>query len=206
LGDLTRAIADFGEAIRLDSVPRSFRFADRGNALRDAGQYDRALSDYATAQKLAPMDAWLLLERGRTYLRMGQMQAAKSEFDSAISLDPSNEELRRYIGVELAAAAPPPATVTPAPAPPSQTSAPRQAAAPARPPEQGKEISSGSAFVVSRQGHLLTNEHVISGCGLVEIGGIGTAMVVSRDAGNDLALIQAKTQTGAQLEPLKVRS
>jgi tetratricopeptide (TPR) repeat protein len=72
LGDFARAIADYDEAIRLDPVPRTFRFADRGNVLRDAGQYDRALIDYGTALKLSPMDAWLLLERGRTLVRMGR--------------------------------------------------------------------------------------------------------------------------------------
>jgi serine protease Do len=33
---------------------------------------------------------------------------------------------------------------------------------------------------------------------------VGTAVVLSRDSGNDLALIQAKTQAGLELEPLKV--
>jgi tetratricopeptide (TPR) repeat protein len=69
LGDLNSAIADFGEAIRLDPVARPWRFHDRGNALRDTGQYDRALADYETAAKLTPTDAWILLDRGRTYAR-----------------------------------------------------------------------------------------------------------------------------------------
>jgi hypothetical protein len=43
-------------------------------------------------------------------------------------------------------------------------------------------------------------------CSRVEIGGVGTAVVLSRDSGNDLALLQAKTQAGLELEPLKVRS
>jgi S1-C subfamily serine protease len=41
---------------------------------------------------------------------------------------------------------------------------------------------------------------------VLEIGGVGTAVVLSRDSGNDLALIQAKTQAGLELEPLKVGS
>src|SRR5262245_51436756 len=102
LGDLTRAIADFDEAIRLDPVARPFRFHDRGNALRDAGR-DRALLNYETAAKLAPTDPWIPLDRGRAYAKMRRCDAAKNDFDTAIALDPSNAELRRYIAVELAA-------------------------------------------------------------------------------------------------------
>ena len=97
LGDLTRAIEDFDQAIRLDPVARPFRLHDRGNALRDAGQYDRALADYETALKLAPTDAWLLVDRGRTFTKMGRFEAAKSDLDNALRLDPSNLELQRAV-------------------------------------------------------------------------------------------------------------
>src|SRR5262249_42419160 len=104
LGDLTRAIADFDEAIRLDPEARSFRFYARANALRDAGQYDLALTDYETVLKLAPTNAWVLVDRGRTYARMGRSEAAKSDFDSALKLDPANEQkLRPVIEMEVAA-------------------------------------------------------------------------------------------------------
>jgi S1-C subfamily serine protease len=204
LGDLPRAIADFDEAIRLDPVTRSFRYHGRANALRDVGQYDRALVDYETAVKLAPTDAWVFVDRGRTYVRMGRLQAARSDFDTALKLDPSDEGLRRAVEVELAAISTP-STVAPSPAPPSP--APSSIAPSPAPPQYAeKEISSGSAFAASTKGHLLTNNHVISECARVEIGGVGAAAVVSRDKGNDLALIQTKTQSGMELEPLKVRS
>ena len=124
LGDLTRAIADYDEAIRLDPEARSFRFYARANALRDAGQYDRALADYETALKLAPTDAWILVDRGRTYARMGRSEAAKNDFDSALRLDPANEErLRPIIEKEVAAL---PATVQ---KPPPQSPPPQQPSA-----------------------------------------------------------------------------
>jgi S1-C subfamily serine protease len=205
LGDLARAAADFDEAVRLDPVARDFRYHDRGNVLRDLGQYAGALADYEIALKLAPKDAWILLDRGRTYARMKQHQAARSDFDAALKLDPSNEELRSAVEVELAAIN---ALSTVVPPPPIPPSGPEWKPAPPVPPKgpETKEISSGSAFVVSRRGHLLTNDHVVSDCVLVEIGGVGTAVVVSRDRGNDLALIQAKTQSGLELEPFKVKS
>jgi serine protease Do len=56
---------------------------------------------------------------------------------------------------------------------------------------------------VSRQGHLLTNNHVVSGCTLVEVAGVGTATVLSSDPGNDLALIQVKSQT-TDFEPVRI--
>jgi serine protease Do len=56
---------------------------------------------------------------------------------------------------------------------------------------------------VSRQGHLLTNNHVISGCARVEVAGVGPATVLSTDVGNDLALIQIHSQ-GADFEPVRI--
>jgi S1-C subfamily serine protease len=190
LGDLARAIADFDEAIRLDPVARSFRFHELANALRDADQYDRALGAYDTAFRLERTNPWILLDRGRTKARMGRLDDAKSDFDAAIVLDSSNAELRNNIMVELAALA------TPYTLPPSQDVPPsRQGAL--------KEVSSGSAFAVSRQGHLLTNNHVVSGCSLVEVAGVGPATVLSTDPGNDLALIQVKAQR-TELEPVRI--
>ena len=152
LGDLTRAIADFDEAIRLDPEARSFRFHARANALRDAGQYDRALADYETALKLAPTNAWVLVDRGRTYARMGRSEAAKNDFDSALTLSPSNEELRRIIEVEVAALPrlSPPFTAQETPSQSSQQPAPAQrsedAALPGQsPPSTAQETPSQSS-------------------------------------------------------------
>jgi S1-C subfamily serine protease len=193
-GDLARAILDFSNAIRLDPIPRVFRFHDRGNALRDAAHYDRALADYAMALQLAPSamghdptSTWVLVDRGRTYAKMGRPQDAKKDFDSALALAPWDGELRHVVGTELAALANAPSPVPPAP---QKTTPP-------------KEKPLGSAFVVSREGHLLTNNHVVSGCELVAIAGYGPATVVGRDSGNDLALIRAST---SGLEPLKFAS
>ena len=197
LGDIARAIADFDDAIRLDPVARSFRFYDLGNALRDGGQYDRALAAYDTALKLEPTNAWILLDRGRAKGRIGRHDDAKRDFDAAIALDPSNAELRSFVEAELAALTNPrilpPAQGIPAPPPPR---APSQ-------PGASQEVSSGSAFAVSRQGHLLTNNHVVSGCALVEVVGVGPATVLSRDVGNDLALIQTNSQR-ADFEPVRI--
>ena len=51
-------------------------------------------------------------------------------------------------------------------------------------------VSSGSGFIVSNQGHVLTNDHVIAECRDVRIPLSRSAAVVARDAGSDLALLK----------------
>lgn len=51
--------------------------------------------------------------------------------------------------------------------------------------------STGTAFVVSNNGHALTNHHVINGCAEVKIAGReGIAKVITSDGVNDLTLLQ----------------
>ena len=89
---------------------------------------------------------------------------------------------------------PSPTPTAPATSSPSTTAPPPSAtpqpAAPTRPAEK-----SGTGIVVSRNGHVLTNYHVIDGCGDVHGNLTGEASMVlrpvSRDQINDLALLQA---------------
>ena len=58
--------------------------------------------------------------------------------------------------------------------------------------------SSGSGFFVSREGHIITNEHVIEKCRQVFLHRKGEepvqTVVLARDVGNDLALLKAKVK------------
>lgn len=55
--------------------------------------------------------------------------------------------------------------------------------------------SSGTGFFITRQGHLLTNAHVVRDCKEIAVSSVSgmssTATLVKRDARNDLALLQA---------------
>lgn len=63
-------------------------------------------------------------------------------------------------------------------------------------PSKPELASSGTAFYISAEGHVLTNAHVVAACSWLEIKPIGMApvpaRVVASDDRNDLAVIQTK--------------
>ncbi len=64
-------------------------------------------------------------------------------------------------------------------------------------PKTGKGGGSGTGFVISPNGHIVTNHHVVDGCGEIKGNLTGDAAVtlrlVNSDAANDLALLQGPT-------------
>lgn len=66
-------------------------------------------------------------------------------------------------------------------------------AAPGAPPAgTSSRTMSGSGFLVSAEGHIVTNHHVVAGCQKVTVApGNAEAAVIARDARNDLALLKA---------------
>ena len=50
--------------------------------------------------------------------------------------------------------------------------------------------ATGTGFIVSANGHMLTNHHVIEGCDYVTVQQMGLAEIVSSDKGNDLAVLK----------------
>ncbi len=58
----------------------------------------------------------------------------------------------------------------------------------------GKVVSSGTGFIVSQQGHILTNNHVVESCGNLAIERAGHSRVhgtaLARDKANDLAVLK----------------
>gem|GEM_PF-3381592 len=71
--------------------------------------------------------------------------------------------------------------------------------APAAPSPDLELWATGTAFVVSPTGDMVTNHHVIEGCEEVRVGEFGQVYVEAFDADNDLALLKARTD-----EPLEV--
>jgi len=88
---------------------------------------------------------------------------------------------------------------------------PAPAAPDPAPRDEKKSSSSGTGFFVTREGHLVTNNHVVEACASIQVkpvdGSPIPAEIVARDTTNDLALLKtrytadkvAKIRTGIRL-------
>jgi S1-C subfamily serine protease len=80
-------------------------------------------------------------------------------------------------------------------------------------PKSGNDGGSGTGFVISANGHIVTNHHVIDGCGEIKGNLTGeaatTLRLVNSDAANDLALLQgpaASFKTFAKIRDRAIHS
>src|SRR5918911_2604872 len=66
----------------------------------------------------------------------------------------------------------------------------------------------GSGFVYDKQGHIITNDHVVGGSKIVDVifidGNRYTAKVVGTDAYNDIAVVQITDNATKRLKPLVI--
>ncbi len=82
---------------------------------------------------------------------------------------------------------------------------PDQSNQPSTQPEQESQLPAGTGFIVSREGHVLTNFHVIQGCKKIvcDLGGKPSLLSVTQtDTRNDLALLKLNNPSPP---PLKFR-
>lgn len=73
--------------------------------------------------------------------------------------------------------------------------------------EAGSSSGQGSGFLIDDQGHILTNNHVVSGATRVRVildsGTVLIASVLGRDTGNDLALLKVEASAVSGITPLQ---
>lgn len=65
-------------------------------------------------------------------------------------------------------------------------------------PEEVLQAASGTGFIVSEEGHIITNHHVIDGCAEVKVhkdGDVYTGKIIANDKLNDLALVKSNYKT-----------
>jgi putative serine protease PepD len=72
---------------------------------------------------------------------------------------------------------------------------------------KGTSRAGGSGFVIDKQGHIVTNQHVVSGGGEIQVqfadGRKASAKLVGEDASSDIAVIRVSVPS-SELEPLSV--
>ena len=64
------------------------------------------------------------------------------------------------------------------------------------------QVSSGSGVLINKEGHIVTNEHVIDGCSLLTTGNDKPAILIKADSNNDIAII--KTSDTEKYIPLSI--
>jgi tetratricopeptide (TPR) repeat protein len=87
-GDSARAIADYSEAIRLDTKNAEY-LNNRCWARAIAGrELSLAVTDCTEALRIAPDDANIIDSRGFAYLRLSQLDDAVADYDEALRRNP----------------------------------------------------------------------------------------------------------------------
>ena len=96
--DISGKIADYTEAIRLDSA-YVFAYTNRGNCRRKQGDLEGAIADYAEAIRLDP--AYFLVHQNRGLCRydLGDLDGAIADYTEAIRLDPANATAHNMRGI-----------------------------------------------------------------------------------------------------------
>ena len=183
-----------GVAVDLVEAARLYRLAaDQGNAIAQGNLGFQYLSGQGVAQNTAAAYFWLNLGAANMpgTLTAQRNNVVRNRDVASQKLAPA--ELERM--QKMAAAWKPGSTDVPAEAT-GGTAKPQPAnVAAARPPAaQGGPRGSGTGFVISQSGLVLTNNHVIAECTEVRArhgaNPLGTLTSIARDAQNDLALLK----------------
>jgi S1-C subfamily serine protease len=59
--------------------------------------------------------------------------------------------------------------------------------------ESTSKVSTGTGFFINRNGHIVTNHHVIDSCGSIYVKEFGPARVIASDKNNDIAILKVNS-------------
>lgn len=88
-GNIAAAIKAFSEALALDAASAETHLA-RGDAYREAREFDRAIDDYTESLRLRPMEPLAFHGRGDAHFGKRDYDRAIDDYTEALRLDPKN--------------------------------------------------------------------------------------------------------------------
>jgi tetratricopeptide (TPR) repeat protein len=98
MGQHTKTIEDFTQAIMLNAESKGIAYWYRGCAYTDLGQYDKAIEDLTKAIELGPSDI-TYHSRGCAYGGEEKYEQALFDFEIALRLNPNNSEARKKVNI-----------------------------------------------------------------------------------------------------------
>jgi tetratricopeptide (TPR) repeat protein len=150
-GDYDRAINDYNKAIELGA--KGWAHDLRGQAYANTGQYGRAVADHSKAIEISPESVLAYYHRAHAFIALGDFERARADFSSLIAL-PARTPYERQLqeGSKQALTR---ISAIPAPSPSATERLPKKAPG---------GTTSGTGVIVSKDGKILTNAHVVRDC------------------------------------------
>lgn len=208
-GRAADGLAEFRAAQRL-APQRGSAYHGAGMALVALDRREEALRSLQEAARFSPDDPAIWGEIALAAADLGRAADALSAWDRAMRADPSYFDRRpaeRKRWETLAARSPSRAVITPTPPPSAVVARETPARDPVPAPSASRGAAgvglirrsgpdaSGSGFVVSADGYVITNRHVVNGCQSISVRADSStafkAQVIALHAHDDLAVIRA---------------
>jgi hypothetical protein len=165
-----------------DSKPESEALYEIAKGLDKQDKFDEAIPVLGRCVAIKPDSALCYLELGHALQGLGRLEDARKSYERVVSIGGYDD---------LSAAAITSAKQRLAHFPPAEEPRPSVELRPTdrSPSHDGGKF--GTGFVISDQGHILTNNHVVAGCRTLVTRDGKPLHVLSKNPSSDLALLQA---------------